>query len=158
MERKYANIVFLPTWKENTAIAGRFKLFMYPPLFVMQYQMPPGMPNTSRVKHIRRNLSPCLLKLPGELLDARNCLQLAGALLQNRPETFSETGLCAVPRSDISHPEKEQVVATPVLRLFGCARGIFIGHEYSLLAYGKIVRVVASHHNHSHVSHVWWTG
>ena len=83
---------------------------MYPPLFVMQYQMPPGMPNTNRVKHIRRNLSPCLLKLPGELLDARNCLQLAGALLQNRPEIFSETGLCAVPRSDISHPEKSRLL------------------------------------------------
>ena len=119
--------------------------------------MPPGMPDTS-VKHIRRNLNPCLLQLPGELLDAGNCLQLVSALLQNRPEIFSETGLRAIPRSNISHPEKEQVVATPVLRLSGRAQGISIGHEYSLLASVKIVRVVTSRHDHSHVSHVWWTG
>ena len=92
--------------------------------------MPPGMPDTC-VKHIRRNLRPCLLELPGEPFDAKNCLQLVGALLQNRPEVFSRTGLCDVPRSNISHTEKEQVVATPVLRLFGRAQGISIGQEDS---------------------------
>ena len=85
--------------------------------------MYPGMPDTS-VMHIQRNLSPCLLHLPGELLDAGNCSQLVGALLQNRPEVFSRTGLCAVPGSNISHPEKDEVVATPILRLFGRAQGI----------------------------------
>ena len=95
---------------------------------------------------------------PAELLDAGNCSQLVGALLQNRPEVFSRTGLCAVPRSNISHPEKDKVVATPVLRLFGRAQGISTGHERSLLASDKIVRVVTSRHDHSHVSHVWWTG
>ena len=115
------------------------------------------MPDAS-VIHIRRNLSPCLLHPPGELLDAGNCSQLVDALLQNHPEVFSETGLCAVPRSNISHPEKEQVVATPILRLFGRAQGISTGHEDSLLASGKIVRVVTSRHNHSHISHVLWTG
>ena len=119
--------------------------------------MPPGMPDTS-VKHIRRKLSPCLLQLPGELLDAGNCSQLVGALLQNRPQVFSGTGLCAVPRSNISHPEKEQVVATPILHLFGRARGISIGHADPLLVSGKIVRVVTSRHEHSHISHLWWTG
>ena len=119
--------------------------------------MPPGMPDTS-VMHIRRNLSPCLLHLPCELLDAGNCSQLGGALLQNRIEVFSRTGLCAVPRSNVSHPEKEEVVATPILRLFGRTQGIFTGHDDSLLASGKIVRVVTSRHNRSHVSHVWWTG
>ena len=116
----------------------------------------PGMPDTS-VMHIRRNLSPCLLHLPGELLDAWNCSQLVGSLLQNLPEIFSGTSLCAVPRSNISHSEKEQAVATPILRLFGRAQGNSTEHEDSLLASGKIVRVVASRHNHSHVSHVWWT-
>ena len=119
--------------------------------------MPPGMPDTS-LKHIRRNLSPCLLQLPGELLDAGNCLQLVGALLQNCPQIFSGTSLCAVPRSSISRPEKEQVVATPTLHLFGRAQGISTGHEDSWLASGKIVRVVTSRHDHSHISHVWWTG
>ena len=114
------------------------------------------MPDTG-VMHIRRNLSPCVLHLLGELLDAGNCSQLGGALLQNRPEVFSGTGLCAVPRSNISHPEKEQVVATPILHLFGRPQGISTGHEDSLLASGKIVRVVMSRHDHSHVSHVWWT-
>ena len=115
------------------------------------------MPDTS-VMHIQRNLRTCLLELPGELLDAGNCSQLVGALLQNRPEVFSGTGLCTVPRSNISHPEKEQVVATPILRLFGRAQGISTGHGDYLLASGKIVHVVTSRHNHSHVSHVWWTG
>ena len=110
------------------------------------------------VKHIRRNLRPCLLELPGELFDAENCLQLLGALLQNRPGVFSGTGLCDVPRSNISHTEKDQVVATPVLRLFGRAQGISIGHEDSLLASGKILRVVTSRDNHSHFSLVWWAG
>ena len=119
--------------------------------------MLPGMPNTS-VMHIRRNLSPCLLTCLVSILDAGNCSQLVGALLQNRPEVFSGTGLCAVPRSNISHPEKEQVVATPILRRFGRAQGISTGHEDSLLASGKIVRMVTSRHDHSHVSHVWWTG
>ena len=114
------------------------------------------MPGTSAM-HIRQNLSPCLLHLPGELLDDGNCSQLVGALLQNRPEVFSGSVLCAVPRSNISHPEKEQVVATPILRLFGPEQGISTGHEDSLLASGKIVRVVTSSHDHSHVSHVWWT-
>ena len=119
--------------------------------------MPPGKPDNS-VMHIWRNLSPCLLHLPGELLDAGNCSQLVGTLLQNRPEVFSGTDLCAVPRSNISHPEIEEVVATPILRFFGRAQGIFTEHEDALLAFGKIVRVVTSRHNHSHVSHVWWTG
>ena len=119
--------------------------------------MPPGMPDTS-VMHIRRNLSPCLLHRLGELLDPWNCSQLVGSLLQNRPEIFSGTSLCAVPRSNISHSEKEQVVATPTLRLFGRAQGNSTEHEDSLLASGKIVRVITSCHNHSHVSHVWWTG
>ena len=70
--------------------------------------MPPGMPATS-VMHIRRHLSPCLLHLSVELLDAGNCPQLVGALLQNRPEVFSGIGLCAVPRSNISHPEKDDL-------------------------------------------------
>ena len=100
---------------------------MYPPLFVMKYQKPPGMPDTC-VKHIRRNMRPCLPELPGEPFDAENCLQLLGALLQNRLEVFSGTGLCDVPRSNISHTEKEQLVATPVLRLFGRKQGISIGH------------------------------
>ena len=112
------------------------------------------MPDTC-VKHIRRNLRSCLLELPGEPFDAENCLQLLGALLQNRLEVFSGTGLCDVPRSNISHTEKEQVVATPVLCLFGRAQGISIGHEH-LLASGKIVRVVTSRHDHSHFSLVWW--
>ena len=124
VERNYANIVFSPIWKENIAIARNLKQLMYPPLFAMQYCIAivnaPGMPDSS-VKHIRRNLSQCLPQLPGELIDAWNCLQLVGALLQNRPEIFSGTGLCAVPRSNISHPEKGQVVATPVLGLFGRA-------------------------------------
>ena len=115
------------------------------------------MPDSS-VMHIQRNSSPCLLHLPGEVLVAGNCSQLVGVLLQNRPEVFSRIGLCAVPRSNISHPEKEEVVATPILRLFGRAQGISTGHEDSLLASGKIVRVVTSRHDHSHVSHVWWTG
>ena len=119
--------------------------------------MPPGMPDTT-VMHIRRNLSPCLLHMPGELLDAGNCSQLVSALLQNRPEVFSGTGLCATPWSNISHPEQEQVVATPILRLFGRAQGISTGHEDYLLASDKIVRVVTSRHDHSHVSQVWWTG
>ena len=118
--------------------------------------MSPGIAGTS-VMRIRRNLSPCLLYLSGELLGAWNCSQLVGSLLQNRPEIFSGTRLCAVPRSNISHSEKEQVVATPILRLFGRAQGNSTEHEDSLLASGKIVRVVASRHNHSHVSHVWWT-
>ena len=67
--------------------------------------MPPGMPDTC-VKHIRRNMRTCLLKLHGELLDGRNCLQLLGALLQNLLEVFSWTGLCDVPRPNISHTEK----------------------------------------------------
>ena len=79
-------------------------------------------------------------------------------LLQNHPEIFSGTGLCDVPRPNISHTEKEQIVATPVLRLFGRAQGISIGHEYSLPASGKIVRVVTSRHDHSHFSLVWWAG
>ena len=87
-----------------------------------------------------------------------NCSQLVGALLQNRPEVFSGTGLCAVPGSNISHPEKEQAVATPMLRLFGRAQEISTGHEDSLLASGQIVHVVTSRHDHSHVSHVWRTG
>ena len=107
--------------------------------------MPPGMPHNS-VMHIRRNLSPCLLHMPGELRDAGNCSQLVGSLLQNRPEVFSRNCLCAVPRSNISHPEKQEVVATPILRLFGRAQGISTGHEDSLLASGKIVRVVTSRH------------
>ena len=73
--------------------------------------MSSGKPDTC-VKQIHGNLRPCLLQLSGELFDAENCLQLLGALLQNRSEGFSGTGLCAVPRSNISHPEKEQVVAT----------------------------------------------
>ena len=113
--------------------------------------MPPGMPDTC-VKHIRRNLRPCVLELPGEPFDADNCLQLLDALLQNRPEFFSGTGLRDVPRSNISHPEQERVVATPVLHLFGRAQGISIGHEDSLLASGKIVRVVTSRDDHSHFS------
>ena len=119
--------------------------------------MPPGMPDTC-VKHIRRNLSPCLLELPGELFDAENCLQLLGALLQNRPEVFNGTGLCDVPRSNISHTEKEQVVATPVLHLFGRAQGISIGHEDYFLAFGKIVQMVTSRHDQCHFSLVWWAG
>ena len=67
--------------------------------------MRPGMPDTG-VMHIRRNLTPCVLHLLGDLLDAGNCSQLGGALLQNRPEVFSGTGLCAVPRSNISQQEK----------------------------------------------------
>ena len=118
--------------------------------------MPPGMPDTS-VKHMRLNLSPCLLQLPGELLHAGNCSQLVGALLQNRPEIFSGSGLCAVPRSNILHTEKEQVVGAPILHLFGRAHGISTGHEDSLLAFGKIMRVVTSRHDHSRISHVWWT-
>ena len=97
-------------------------------------------------------------ELPGEPFDAENCLKLLGALLQNRPEVFSGTGLCDVPRSNISHTEKEGVVATPVLRLFGRAQGISIVHEDSLLAFGKIVRVVTSRHAHSHFSLAWWAG
>ena len=62
------------------------------------------------------------------------------------------------PGQNISHTEKEQVFATPVLRLFGRAQGIYIGHEDSLLASGKIVRVVTSRHDHSHFSLVWWAG
>ena len=115
------------------------------------------MPDTS-VKHIRRKLRPCLLELPGEVFDAENCLQLLGALLQNRSEVFSGTGLCDVSRSNISHTEKEQAVATPVLRLFGRAQGISIGHENYLPASEKIVRVVTSRHDHSHFSLVWWAG
>ena len=112
--------------------------------------MPLGVPNTS-VTNIWRNLSPCLLHLPGELLNAGNCSQFIGALLQNRPEVFSGTGLCAIPRSNISHPEKEEVVVTPILRLFGRAQGISTRHEDSMLASGKIVCAVTSHHNHSHL-------
>ena len=119
--------------------------------------MPPGMPDTC-VKHIRRNLRPCLLEQPDELFYAENCLQLLGALLQNRPKIFSGTGLCDVPRSNISHKEKEQIVATPVLRLFGRAQGISIGHEDSFLASGKNLRVITSRHDHSHFSLVWWAG
>ena len=63
-----------------------------------------------------------------------------------------------VTRSNISHTEKEQAVATPVLRLFGRAQGISIGHENYLLASGKIVRVVMSRHDHSHFSLIWWAG
>ena len=91
--------------------------------------MPPGMPDTC-VKHIRRNMRPCLPELPGEPFDAENCLQLLGALLQNRLAVFSGTGLCDVPRSNISHTEQEQAVATPVLRLFGRAQGISIGNDF----------------------------
>ena len=107
------------------------------------------MPDTS-VKHTRRILRQCLLELPGEVFDADNCLQLLGALLQNCSEVFSGTGLCDVPRSNISHTEKEQAVTPPVLRLFGRAQGISIGHENYLLVSGKIVRVVTSRHDHSH--------
>ena len=88
--------------------------------------MSPGMPDTG-VMHIRRNLSPCVLHPLGELLDAGNRSQLGGALLQNRPEVFRGTGLCAVPMSNISHPEKEQVVATPILHLFGRPQRISTG-------------------------------
>ena len=56
------------------------------------------------------------------MLDAGNCLHLLRAFLQNRPEVCSRIGLCAAPRSNISHPEKEQVVAAPVLRLFSRAQ------------------------------------
>ena len=86
--------------------------------------MPPGMPDTT-VKHIRRKLKPCLLELPGEVFDAEDCFQLFGALLQNRSEVFSGTGLCDVPKSNISHTEKEQAVATPVLGLFWSCAGNF---------------------------------
>ena len=51
--------------------------------------------------------------------------------------------------------KKEQVVVAPILRLFGRAQGISTGHEDSLQASGKIVRVVTSRHDHSHISHVW---
>ena len=112
---------------------------MYSPLFVMQWRMPSGMPDTS-VMHIRRNLSPCLLHLPAarrwELFATRwRCPA-------ESPEVFSGTGLCAVPRSNISHTEKEQVVETLILRLFGRAQGISTRHDNYLLASGKIVRVV----------------
>ena len=113
------------------------------------------MPDTS-VKHIRRDLSPCLLLLPGELFDAGNCLQVFGTLLQNRPDVFNGIGLCAVPRSNISHLEEEQVIATPVLRLFGRAQKVPSGMTMALLASATIARVVTSRHGHSHDSHVWW--
>ena len=71
---------------------------------------------------------------------AGNNSQIVDALLQNRPEVFSGTGLSAVLRWNISHPEKEEVDATPILRLFGRAQGISTGHEDSLLASGNIVR------------------
>ena len=45
--------------------------------------------------------------------------------------------------------KKEQVVAMPVLRLFGYEQGLSIGHEDSLLASGKILRVVTSHDSQS---------
>ena len=63
-------------------------------------------------------------------------------------------------RSQVKHiaPRKEQVVVAPILRHFGRAQGISTGHEDSLLGSGKIVRVVTSRHDHSHISHVWWTG
>ena len=89
--------------------------------------MPPGMPDTS-VKHMRLNLSPCLLQLPGELLDAGNCLQLVGALLQNHPEVFSGTGLCAVPGQTSCTQKKSRLLEfwnfAPILHLFGRAQGI----------------------------------
>ena len=69
------------------------------------------------------------MELPGELFDARTCLHFIGALPQNCSETFGGIGLSAVPRSNISHPEKEQLVATPVVRLSGRAQGISITHE-----------------------------
>ena len=86
--------------------------------------MPPGMPDTC-VKHIRRNLRTCLLELPGELLDARNCLQLLGALLQNLLEVFSWTGLCEVPRSNISHTQ----VKSRLLQHRFCAF-LFVSREF----------------------------
>ena len=58
--------------------------------------MPPGMPDTS-VIHIRRIMSPCLLQLPGKMLDAWNCSQLVGSLLQNRPVIFSGTASVPFP-------------------------------------------------------------
>ena len=83
----------------------------------------------SDIKHIRRDLSPCLLELPGGLFHAGHCLQLVGALLQNLPELFTGNGLCAVLRSNISHSEEEQVVTTPVFRLFGRVKESFIWYE-----------------------------
>ena len=70
----------------------------------------------------KAKLCPCLLELPGEMFGTRNCLQLVGTLVQNRPEVFS--GIASVPfPGQISHTQKEQVVATPVLHIFGCAEG-----------------------------------
>ena len=103
--------------------------------------MPPGMPDTS-VKHMRLNLSPCLLQLPGELLDAGNCLQLVWRSPTESPRGFQwNWPLC---RSQVKHlaPRKEQVVGAPILHLFGRAQEISTGHEDSLLAFGKIMRVV----------------
>ena len=83
-------------------------------------------------------------------------MQLVGALVQNRLEIFSGAGLCAVPRSNISHPEEEQVVATSVLGLFGRAKGSFIRHEdgFAGIWHDSIRGHVTSRHGHSHVSHV----
>ena len=83
---------------------------------------------------------------------------LRSGAAQHIAQRFAVELACAAPRSNISHPEKEQVVATPVLRLFSRAQVISIGHEYHLLASGKIVRAVTSCHGHSHVSRVWWAG
>ena len=96
------------------------------------------MPDTS-VKHIQRKLRPWLLELPGEVFDAENCLQLLGALLQNRSEVFSGSGLCDVPRSNISHTEKEQVVvATPVLRLLVVRREFLSDMKISCWHLGRL--------------------
>ena len=86
-----------------------------------------SMQDTS-VKHIWRNPSAFLLKLPAELFHTGNCLQLIGALLQKAPEVFSGICLCAVLRSDISHPEK-RLLQHPFLCLFGHVQGISIRHE-----------------------------
>ena len=98
--------------------SARVKFLMYPLLFSMQQRMLSVMTDAS-MQHIRRNLSPSLLELPGELFDAGNSLQLVGALLQNRPQVFSGIGSCAKPRSNIPRPEKEQDVAIPVHTVLG---------------------------------------
>ena len=125
VERNYANIVFSPAWRENTAIAWNFKLHMYPPLFAIQWRISPGMSDAMCKTHPTRSKS-----MPsgtaGELFDVGSCLQFVGALLPNRQEIFSRIGLCAVPRSNISHTEEERVVATSGLRLFGRAQESFI--------------------------------
>ena len=62
--------------------------------------MPPSMPDTS-VKHLRRNQSQCILQLPGELLDAGNCLQLVGASPAESPRGLQwNWSLC---RSEVKH-------------------------------------------------------